>query len=430
LAIYDDITGTLLGGRYRVNKHLGEGAFGKVFLATHEVFGTARSAGVEFRKVALKLFSDAFVNRDNAAEAFREAILIEELGSSARHRGEQPGLVTVYDLGTFRDYYNVAFIAMELVEGGSLDKKIRLGLPLTDMVKYARQICAALKLAHQADVFHRDLKPENVLFTSSGFLKLSDFGIAIDRFEAFHQSGAAGTIGYAPPGNNGPVTAAFDVYSMGVIMVEFLLGHNVLQTALRGAGPDRGGREKALLDAQHALAELRHPESGDPLANSLVQLREDRGMQEILRQCLQIDQKDRYSDAIALDDALQRWQSGRVIPPRSRLAARLAARVDEPLELLQLARQHRKWGELEKARECLAKASAIDKRDSRVSEELARLHEAAEEWAEAEAAIRRAMDCSRETPERLEQQARYLDHLGKTRAAMAVRERASRLRKR
>jgi len=424
VGIYDDIFDTLLGGRYRVHRLLGGGAFGKVFLASHEVFGGPRRPGVEFRRVALKLFTETYVNRENATDVFQEAFKVEEIAAGARSRGEQPGLVTVFDIGTFPDYHNLAFLAMEFVGGGSLGRKFP-GLPLTGMVDYARQICATLKLAHEANIIHRDLKPDNVLFTSGGCLKLTDFGIAIDRAKAYAESGVAGTIGYAPPVSGGLVTAAFDVYSMGVIMVEFLLGGNPIHQVLDRARRDGVAPDAPLREAQRRLAELDHPVTGNRLANSLVELREKRGlhMQEILRKCLHIDPEDRYRNAMALDEALWEWQRG--ARPRRRPRP---PRLQSVEELLELARNCREQGALDEARKHLARADGVGDRDWRVPGEWARLHQAADDWKQAEKEIRRAMDYSEATPELLEDQAECWARLGKPRPAKQLRDRAARLR--
>src|SRR4051794_32008054 len=85
MALYGEIQpGALLGGRYRIRKQLGKGAFGVVFLAAHEVLGKADRPGLVFRDVALKLLVDTYVDATNMAEVFAEAIALEKLAASAR----------------------------------------------------------------------------------------------------------------------------------------------------------------------------------------------------------------------------------------------------------------------------------------------------------------------------------------------------------
>jgi serine/threonine-protein kinase len=315
MPIYDDINGQLLARRYRVHGKLGQGAFGVVFRATHEVLGTGREPGLPFRDVALKVLLDKFVTKSNAAAVFNEAVMLEKLASSARGRGEQPHIVGVHDVGVLEDYHYLPYVAMELVDGGSLDREIRIGAPLTRAVELLRQICAGVKLAHDAGIYHRDLKPGNVLFTRQGFLKVSDFGLAIDRYNAFLQHGDARTISYGPPGTAGITSGAFDIYSLGIVLLEFILQRNPIEIALEKVRDSSDARSTALRAAHEALASLLDPETRRPLAHGVQQLRQDSGLQDILRKCLALYPEDRYQHAGELDAALEQWQRG-VSTPR------------------------------------------------------------------------------------------------------------------
>jgi serine/threonine protein kinase len=311
MAIFDDIHGRLLGRRYRIGERLGAGAFGVVFRATQEVLGTDAAPGLPFRDVALKVFAGQFVTRENAGEVFDEAVKLELLAARARTSGVQMHLVSVYDIGVFDDYLYLPYVAMELVDGGSLEGQITVGASLDHAVTLIRQVCAGISLAHANGIYHRDIKPANILFTQSGFLKVSDFGLAIDRRRAFTEFGAAGTVGYAPPDAGGIVSGAFDVYSLGIVLLEFILQQNplvpVLQTAHRLGSP----HEPALTAAQRALAQLLHPTTREPLADFHAGLRGDADMQAILRRCLAMDAADRFRDATQLETALNDWQTGK-----------------------------------------------------------------------------------------------------------------------
>jgi len=203
---FEDLSGRVLGNRYRIQKEIGRGGFGIVYRAEQGLFSADRRKTLRLRDVALKLFKNQFVHPENAQEVFREAVMLERLASQARARGETPHLVTVYDIGVFEtDDDAIPFVAMELAEGGSLSSQIRnLPLPLARAAALLRQVCAGVRLAHDNDIFHRDLKPGNVLFTSGGFssggfLMVSDFGVAIDLCDALRSGGCAGDIRYAPP---------------------------------------------------------------------------------------------------------------------------------------------------------------------------------------------------------------------------------------
>ena len=160
------------------------------------------------------------------------------------------------------------YVAMEYVDGGTLSDQLRQAgrLPLQTVIRHIQDICAGLRLAHEAApaIIHRDLKPENVLVTRSGFVKVADFGLAIDRYEAFLQGGGAGTISYAAPESRGqePPSPAYDVYALGVMMVEMLLGQNPLAVAIKRAMDDSKSAAPVLDRAQDMLANLQDPETG------------------------------------------------------------------------------------------------------------------------------------------------------------------------
>ena len=196
MAIYEDILEKpLIGSRYKVLKRLGAGAFGEVFLADQELAGMP---GVKFRQVALKLFTQDYVTPDNVKAVFSETCsLLESRAARARANGEAVHLVTIFDLGVLRDYSAFPFVAMERVMDllRSNCPLVR-ARPLDTVIRHLRGICAGFQLAHghTPAVIHRDLKPANVLIEKSGFLKVADFGLAIDRHRAYRATGRAGNV--------------------------------------------------------------------------------------------------------------------------------------------------------------------------------------------------------------------------------------------
>jgi serine/threonine protein kinase len=367
---YGAIKGVLLGKRYRVQKELGAGAFGEVYLASQETLGTQDSPGFEFRKVALKLFINKYVTPGNAAKTFREAMILEQLNSKARARGEVPHVVSVHEIGVFDDYLHTPYVAMELIDGGCLEDQLRLSPALPVVVKLLRQICAGVKLAHENGIYHLDLKPANVLMAKNGFLKVSDFGVAIDRHEAFRLTGLPGTISYSAPETGLRVreTGASDVYSMGLMLIELLLTRNPLVKALENAHRLELDHRPGLADAQKLLAQLRDPETSLPL--SVLELRRDPSMAEILKRCLAMDARERFKDAGALDAALEAWQQGIVEVP---------APPPQPTchEALQSAAGLRARGDLDTAEQALRTAEGVcDALSPELSFEWSKLHEA------------------------------------------------------
>ncbi len=150
-------------GRYRVVDRIGAGAMGVVYSAVDERLG---------RKLAIKLLHESF-NGDPTGRAR----LLREAQAMARLRHEN--VVLVYDVGTHGDGDEQVFIAMELVEGRTLDKWQREA-PRGHEEVLSRYLQAgkALAAAHRAGVLHRDFKPENVLVDAAGRVRVLDFGLA------------------------------------------------------------------------------------------------------------------------------------------------------------------------------------------------------------------------------------------------------------
>ncbi len=400
MATYEDLQGSLLDGRYRVEGRLGSGGFGEVVAASQE------SLGVAWRKVALKLFTKDYVNRDNAAQVFHEALLLEELAQDARSQGRETHLVTVHDIGLLRDYHHTPFVAMELVDGGSLRERLRgSALPLSEVIRLTREVCAGLVPAHGASFVHRDLKPENILVTRGGVLKVADFGLAIDRYQAFLQTGQAGTVGYYPPESREgiPASPAFDVYSLGVIMLELLLGSNPLAQVVQHAAQAGRSADSDLARGQEALARLENPETGQDLTSSLIELREKRDFREVLVACLAPAPEARYPDAGALDAALASCQSSESPPP--------PPAPPPGRHLLRLARRQLSRGELDEAAATFGKARPLFPREPRIHFGLSRVHESQGRLEESIDQQQRGLKLQRTVPE-LERLAKLYERSG------------------
>ena len=143
---------------YRIEKPLGAGGMGEVFLARDLALG---------RAAAVKVLSSA-LTAEARARLFREA--------AACARLQHPAIATFYESG---DSDGVAFLAMEYVAGETLRDRLRRGpLPFPLALSIAGALLEALGHAHEAGVLHRDIKPENVMVTGDNLGKLLDFGIA------------------------------------------------------------------------------------------------------------------------------------------------------------------------------------------------------------------------------------------------------------
>ncbi len=148
-------------GKYEIISEIGRGAMGAVYKARDPLIG---------RLVALKTITTGMSAQANSLERFYQ---------EARSAGalQHPNIVTIYELGHEN---NTPFIAMEFIEGGSLDHLIeqRQALPLSVKLGYIVRVCEALSYAHRHKVVHRDIKPGNVMVTKEGAVKVVDFGIA------------------------------------------------------------------------------------------------------------------------------------------------------------------------------------------------------------------------------------------------------------
>ena len=198
----------VIAGRYRLERLLGAGASGRVFVATDEVAG---------RQVALKMFFAANARGGPAYERFvREA----RLASTLRH----PSLVEVYDVSVDR-----GFLVMELLPGGSLAQRLAQGekLAAAQIRRMALDLVAGLEAAHHRGVVHRDVKPANIFFDARGTAKLGDFGVAhlVDLGQT-QTGGLIGTLAYMSPEQitGAPISIGADLYALGITLFEVVTG--------------------------------------------------------------------------------------------------------------------------------------------------------------------------------------------------------------
>ena len=195
-----------------IEKRLGAGAMGVVYLAVHKPSG---------RRVAIKILPQELTFKGSLAERFeRETQLLEKF----KHKN----IVHCHG-GRYSKSNSVYYYIMELVDGGTLDELIDKEGPFDwqRTCRYAVQICDALHFAHQENVVHRDLKPSNLLVAGDGTLKLSDFGIAKDLLgEDLTATGKTlGTASYMAPEQisaSTTVSHKTDLYALGVIMHQML----------------------------------------------------------------------------------------------------------------------------------------------------------------------------------------------------------------
>jgi serine/threonine-protein kinase len=212
--------GSVVNGKYRLVRLLGDGGMGSVYEAQHAVLGT---------RVAIKVLHPELARRTGLVERF-----LQEARVAAQIRS--PHVVQVTDVDRTPDGH--AYIVMELLEGEALssvlDRQRKLSTPTA--CEYTLQILQALEAAHALGVIHRDLKPENVFVTFAAgrpVLKLIDFGIAKARRtdpQARNLTVAGvvmGTAEYMAPEqarSADKVDARADIYAVGVMLYEMISG--------------------------------------------------------------------------------------------------------------------------------------------------------------------------------------------------------------
>jgi len=202
-------------GRYQITKELGRGAMGVVYLAVDPTIG---------RNVAIKTIRLGEVSDEEERAKLRERLFRE-----ARSAGilSHPGIVTIYDM---EEHNDVAFIAMEFVDGPTLDQLLskREALAPERLKSILRQTAAALDYAHAKGIVHRDIKPANIMIASDGAVKITDFGIAkVTTSQQYTQTGTIlGTPNYMSPEQvqGLAVTGRADQFSLAVIAFEMLTG--------------------------------------------------------------------------------------------------------------------------------------------------------------------------------------------------------------
>jgi|GEM_PF-445502 len=199
-------------GPFDVEKKIGAGAMGAVYLARYRKTG---------QRVAIKMMLMGLADNDVSLARFeREAEVLKQLNHQ--------NIVRFY---VANQYEGTPYYAMEYVEGEPLDQALlRKGrLTWEEVVELGAQVCAALQHAHDQGIVHRDLKPSNLMITPDGTLKLTDFGIAkdLDVTQLTSANCTVGTAAYMSPEQcrgERNLTHKSDLYSLGVVLYELLTG--------------------------------------------------------------------------------------------------------------------------------------------------------------------------------------------------------------
>ncbi|MDQ5847903.1 MAG: serine/threonine protein kinase, partial [Pseudomonadota bacterium] len=201
-------------GKYDIQKLLGKGATGTVYLARDTFTG---------KEVALKTIEPEVFRDPEFGTVYRSQFLNEaSLAGKLRH----PHIVAILDAVVGE---NSGHIAMELVTGGDLSRYVtpQTLLPVADVLQIGFKVCGALDYAYRDQgIVHRDIKPANIMVTKDGDVKIADFGAAFLRKSKATQTSALGSPFYMAPEQieGKELTFHSDMYSLGVVMYELLTG--------------------------------------------------------------------------------------------------------------------------------------------------------------------------------------------------------------
>ena len=278
----DKLVGTTIDGRYRVERELGHGGVGAVYLA--------RDHKLHDKPVVVKILLEQSLLHDWVVLKFQQE-------KEALARVDHPGVVGILDTGELPD--GKPYLVMQYVEGMALRDAVKAapaGMDLERVASIIKQAGAALRAVHEKKIYHRDLKPENIMLQALGRgeeqVKIVDFGIAKIRGSVIGPStitgaATAGTIVYMSPEQlrAEKISGASDIYALGVIAYEMVTGRRPFnpQTIAHLVEMQREGIRAKPVDLRPRL-----PEEA----------------QSIILKALAFDPRVRYQDAAEFGDAL------------------------------------------------------------------------------------------------------------------------------
>jgi serine/threonine protein kinase/tetratricopeptide (TPR) repeat protein len=269
--------GVVFGGRYEIQRILGQGGMGAVY--------QARDRELD-RLIALKVIRPELATDPAILQRFKQELI---LARNITHKN----VVRIYDLG---EADGIRFISMEYIDGEDLRTLLRRQGKLSshEAIGIIEQVCRALDAAHAEGVIHRDLKPQNIMRDKHGRIVVMDFGLARSLGDSgMTQTGAiVGTLEYMSPEQamGTQLDQRSDIFSVGLIFYELLTG-------------------KAPYDADTAIASLMKRTREDAKPASDVDHSVPRSLSAIVGRCLEREPVNRYHSVVELLQQLTTWEA-------------------------------------------------------------------------------------------------------------------------
>lgn len=300
--------------KYEVLDALGEGGFGRVVKARHQILGQV---------FAIKQLAPGLVASEEDYERFvREAQAMAQL--------EHPHIVTIYDADVESGF---PYLVMEFVEGRDVHRIVTEDGPLAvaEAVRLGREIASALAHMHAHGIVHRDVKTSNLLRREAdGHYFLTDFGLALQSDLSRITTAVMGSRVYMSPEQiEGQAVPASDQYSLGVVLFEVLTG-----------------RPPFVLDGEHGAALVQFVQQvhhAPPPSMTRFRLEVPEWLDDVVARCLRKDPADRFPDMQALEQALSAGSAGTAAAPAG--APPAADRAAEPASTVAPAKPGTaRWG--------------------------------------------------------------------------------------
>jgi len=268
--------GQKINDRYQIIKTIGEGGMANVYLAYDTILD---------RNVAVKVLRGDLATDEKFVRRFQREALS---ASSLSH----PNIVEVYDVGEDNGLY---YIVMEYIEGKHLKQlmKKRGSLTIREVVDIMLQLTDGMSAAHDSYIIHRDIKPQNIMILENGLIKITDFGIAmaLNATQLTQTNSVMGSVHYLPPEQacGKGATIQSDVYSMGILMYELLIGSvpfkgdNAVEIALKHIKESIPNVKELKSDIPNSIANIVRKSTAKNVKNRYADARE---MNEDLKTCL------------------------------------------------------------------------------------------------------------------------------------------------